>query len=808
MIRNYFKIALRNLTKNKVFTLINVFGLFIGLTAFLLITAYVNFERGYDQFHPDANRIYRVVTDNVVNGVTGARDAMSFSPLGKAMKEELPEVESYTVNMQLFEDLIFQKGDELIKESKVLAADPSFLELFPYKVLHGSLENALRDPRSLILTRTSALRLFNEENPTGRTIVGLGIHNGTYKVTAVLEDIPENTHFRFETIVSFKTIEDRAIEDGWGGYNYYTYVKLKSGISMNQVQDKMLLFSEKYLPENVTLQFTLQPMTDIHLTSGFTYEPQPTGNARTVNFLFTIAIFIITIAWVNYINLSTARAMDRAKEVGLRKVVGASKSQLVRQFLIEALMINIFGAILALTAVQLLGPTFNNLTGKTLIQDVWLNDSILKNLGWLTLGGSFLSGFYPALVLSSFKPVVVLKGKMRNSKSGLLLRKGLVIFQFVASLILIAGTAIVYMQIDYMKNRDLGVDLNQVMALHIPAHDDDQLPAYIEKYQTIKNELLRDPRITSFGISSSLPGGGRNAIASTSGGVSIVGETLVDQSTYYITRVDEGLIPTLNVKLLAGRNFIKDRATDSLSVVVNEAALTKMGYPDVESVIGKKLRFGPEDSESRFNIIGVVANYNRRSLRDDFEPTVYRTGYNTFITNLALKVAVENLNETISTVESVWSRQFPETPFEYNFLDSQFNDAYKEDQQFGGIFSAFSLLAIVIAGLGLFGLSSFVAVQRAKEISVRKVLGASISGIVQLLFKDFVKLILLAFLLGSPLVYFIMNSWLDNYAFRIGLPIWILPLAGITLLFITFLTVGFQTIRAATANPATSLRHE
>jgi len=799
---------MRNLTKNKVFTLINVFGLFIGLTAFLLIYSYVNFEKNYDKFHPDSDSIYRVITENVVNGVVGARDAMSFSPLGKAMMDELPEVETFTTSMKLFEDLIFQKGDELIKESNVVAADERFLNLFPYKLLHGNLEHALDDPYSLVLTKRSAMRLFNEENPTGRTITGYGIHNGTFKVTAVLEDIPDNTHYKFEILLSFKTIEARAIEDGWGGYNYYTYVKLKEGIDAGQVQAKMFTFSDKYLVPESTLGFTLQPMLGIHLTSGITYEPQPTGNAKTLSFLFIVALFIITIAWVNYINLSTARAMDRAKEVGLRKVVGATRGQLIGQFIAESLLINLFGAILALTAVQLLAPFFNNLMESALIQDVWINLSVIKILTLLTVGGSLLSGFYPALVLSSFKPVAVLKGKLRNSKNGLLMRKGLVVFQIIASLILIVGTAIVYLQIDYMKSRDIGVDLNQVMALQVPSHEEGELELYVEKYKTLQNELMRNPNITAFGVISSIPGGGTGAIASTSGGVSIVGETLVDQSTYYITEVDEGAFSTLGIKLLVGRNFIKDRATDSLSIIVNETALKKMGYPDIESAIDKKLQFGTGDNSRRFNIVGVVRDYNRRSLREDIEPMCFLRGYNTFISNIALKVAVDSMEETIAEVESHWARQFPETPFEYKFLDSNFNQAYREDQRFGSLFSAFSLLAIFIAALGLFGLSSFMAIQRAKEISVRKVLGASVIGIVRLLFQDFLKLTILAFLLGSPLVYFIMNNWLDNYAFRIDLPFWTLPVGGLLLLLITFLTVGYQTHRAATANPANTLRHE
>ncbi len=808
MIKNYFKIAVRNLFKNKVFTLINTFGLFIGLTAFLLIYSYVDFERGYDKFHSDADRIYRVITDNIVNGVNGARDAMSFSPLGKAMYDELPEVELYTTSMQMFEDLIFQKGDELLKETEVTAADERFLDMFPYKLIYGNKETALTEPNSLVLTQSAARRLFGEENPTGRTLQGRGIHDGSFKITGVIEDIPGNTHYKFDILMSFKTIEDRAIADGWNGYNFYTYVKLKPGTKVNTVQAKLPAFSDKYLDPTSTLEFTMQPLTDIHLTSGITYEPEATGNARTVGFLFVIALFIIAIAWVNYINLSTARSMDRAKEVGLRKVVGARRGQLIRQFMTESLLINIIGGILALTAVQLFGPSFNNLTGKELIQNVWVSEKIVLILILLILGGSFLSGIYPALVLSSFKPVSILKGKLRNSKSGLLLRRGLVVFQFIASLILIAGTAIVFLQIQYMKDKDLGIDLDQIVALQVPASDEELAQMRYEKYRTLENELLRSPNIMSFGTSSSIPGGGRSVIASTSGGMSIVGETLVDQSTYYITNIDEGFFPTMGVKLLAGRNFERDRATDSLSVIINEAALVKMGYPDVESAVGKKLRFGREDSQRLFNIIGVVSNYNRRSLKDDIEPTSYLMGYDSFLMYITLKVSTSDLDQTISEIERQWTAQFPDTPFEYNFLDSQFNEAYKEDQQFGSIFTSFSILAIAIAGLGLFGLASFVAAQRAKEISVRKVLGASIPGIVSLLFKDFFKLIVLAFLIGSPLVYIIMNGWLDNYAFRIDLPIWILPIAGGLLLLIAFLTVGFQTFKAATANPAQTLRHE
>lgn len=808
MIKNYLKTAFRSLVKNKVFTLINIFGLFVGLTAFLLIYSYVSFEKSYDRYHTDADRIYRMVTDNVVNGVTGARDAMSFSPLGKAMKEELPEVEQYTTTMKLYEDLVFKKGDELINETGVVAADERFLDIFSYPLIHSE-KDPFKNPNSLILTRSGALRLFGIENPVGQTIDVLGIHRGSYKVTAVLDDIPGNTHYKFDIMISFATIQDRADEDGWRGYNFYTYVKLNEEADKEAVQAKLMSFPRKYLREGLTLQFTMQPFTDIHLTSGFTYEPEASGNSKTVNFLLIIAVFIIVIAWVNYINLSTAKAMDRAREVGLRKVVGAGKGQLVTQFMMESLFINVLAAILALTAVQVLGPLYNNLLGKDLVSFVWTNSSLLTLLIAITLAGTFLSGFYPSLVLSSFRPITVLKGKLRNSRSGLILRKSLVVFQFVSSLILIAGTAIVYMQIEYMKNRDLGVSIDQVLSLKVPAHEPEDSSLYDQKYDRLRAELNRNPTIQELATASSIPGGGRSNIASAGGGISIVGETLVDNSTIYITTIDERFFPTLGVNMIAGRNYTDNWAAEETNVIINEALLDKMGFAEgPEAALNKRLRLGDESSDRIYNIIGVAANYNRRSLKDEIEPTAYFVGYDSFMTNIVIKLSSEDLNATLKYVEANWLKVFPEVPFEYNFMDQKFEEAYREDQQFGSLFGVFSILAMAIAGLGLFGLSSFIALQRSKEIGVRKVLGASVPNIVRLISKDFLNLVLVAFLLGSPLVYFIMDNWLNNYAFRIDLPVWVLPVAGITLLFITFLTVGYQTARAARANPVDTLRSE
>ncbi len=808
MIQNYIKIALRSLVKNKAFTLINIFGLFLGLTAFLLIYAYVSFEQSYDEFHTDSDRIYRVVTWNVANEAEPVKDAMSFNPIGLAMLDEVAGVEQYTTTMKLNESLVFKKGDNLINETGVLAADEGFLDIFSYPLLYGD-ERPLKDPRSLVLTRTAAIRLFGEENVVGQIMVVKGIHAGNYKVTGIIDDHPDNTHYKFEVIISFKTIEDRARADGWRGYTFYTYIRLEEGSSQDQIEAQLPALKSKNLPPKLALAFHIQPLTAIHLESDYTYEAEPSGNARTVGFLLVIALFIIVIAWVNYINLSTAKAMDRAKEVGLRKVVGAGRWQLIIQFLLESVFINLIAAILALTAVQLIGPVYNNLLDRKLIYSIWESQQLIQLLLSIAVIGALFSGFYPAFVLSSFKPITALKGKLRNSTQGILLRKGLVVFQFIASLVLIAGTAIVYQQIRYMKNRDLGIDIDQVVAFKLQPNYSADARVNQQKYEVLRAELDRMATVEGVASASSIPGGGRNNIAGSSGGLSLVGKTQVNFYNNYSIKTEQDYFPTKDVALIAGRNFVKDTPSRWRYAVVNEALLRHLGFEgSPEEAIGEKLRFGPENSTRMKTIIGVVSDFNRRSLKDDIEPTVFHHGYDYFTSHVVMRISPENMSGTLKKAGEEWSVLFPDTPFEYNFLDEAFDAAYQEDQQFGSIFGAFSLLAMAIAGLGLFGLSSFIAIQRSKEIGVRKVLGASVSNIVKLISREFLIMLLFAFILGSPLVYLIMESWLSNYAFRIDMPLWTLPVSGLALLLITFVTVGYQTARAARANPIDTLRWE
>ncbi|MEQ9424697.1 MAG: ABC transporter permease [Cyclobacteriaceae bacterium] len=806
MLKNYFKVAIRNLFKNKAFSVINIAGLAIGLTGFTLIYMYVTFELSYDKFHDDSDRIYRVVTDQVVEADVLTRDAMSFAPEGRALMDELPEIEAFTTTQKMWGNFNLRVGDQLFTEKAVVAADTNFLKLFNYPVIKGDASDPLREPDKMILTESTARKYFGNENPLGKLVHVYSGLDKSFQVVGIIEDVPQNTHYKFDMLISFESIRERWENDAWGGYNYYTFIKVAEGINIDALRAKMWALAPKYLNEETTLVFTPQKMEDIHLYSNLTFEPEVHGNMRTVYFLSIISIFIIIIAWVNYINLSTAKAMDRAKEVGLRKVVGAQKFQLVKQFLIESLLLNFVSAVLALTAIQILAPFFNTLVERQIILNVWSDAALLITMSVLFLVGTILSGFYPAMVLSSFKPVAVLRGKLRTSFKGIMLRKGLVIFQFCTSLALIAGTMIVYLQLDYMRNRDIGINIDQVVAVTEPRiAPDDSLG--LRKIETFQNQIRQLPPVASIGVTSSIPGGGSSDISSFSGGLRLDGEAESDRSTYYVIVTDEKFAEVVDLKLLAGRNFIKGMASDTSAVIINETVMKRLGFQNPEDAIDHYVQIGNNEDAERQPIIGVFSDFNRQTLRNATEPILFfrntwgTAGYQTArITG--------NIRETMAEIENIWFDIFPNTPFEYIFLDDKFDIAYKSDRTFGQIFSIFAVLAIVIACLGLFGLSSFIAVQKTKEIGVRKVLGATVPSILFLLSSGFLQLIGYGLIIGIPLVYFGMNQWLDNYAFRINFPWWVFALAAITLVIITLITVSYQTLKAALANPSKALRYE
>lgn len=804
MFGNYFKISIRNLVKHKTYTFINIIGLAVGLGAFLLIRQYISYEKSYDRYFENARQVYRLTTDQVVDGVLGTRDAMSFYPSGKALTDELPEVMGSTATRK-YGQVTFKNGENLINEKGVIAADSNYLDIFPYKLIHGSREEQLREPNTLVLTESKAKMYFGDENPVGRTIHVYSGHDKTFKVTGVIEDSPQNTHYRFDILMSISTIQERLDRDAWNGFNYYTYLKLSRDVDLEKIQSLLPDLSKKYIGEESSLRFNIQPVTDIHLYSDFTFEPEAHGNAKSVNFLTIISIFILLIAWVNYINLSTARAVDRAKEVGLRKVIGARRVQLISQFLLESFMINLMGALLALLFAQLILPYFNDLVGKQVVENVWNHPDFLLNLAFFFLLGTCISGFYPALVLSGFKPVAVLKGKFRNSVRGVVLRKGLVVVQFTASFILIAGTFIVYMQVQYMQSRDIGMRTDQVIGFSNPRATTDQ-EAHSEKKKTFLEELRKHNAILGAARMSNLPGGGSSDVNSSSGGVKIAGITERLEATTYLQSIDENVLDLLEMQLLFGRNFLRNSEADSNAVIVNEAFIERFGLPVTGDLINEKLQFGKDPENTKYPVVGIVKDVNRSSLKSEVEPTVYMIWSDPG--NTVVKFSSDNIEAGLTHVEQTWNRFFPTESLNYTFLDDRYARLYEADKRFGSVFAVFSIFALFVASLGLFGLASFLAMQRTKEVGVRKVLGASVPQIIGIFYKDFLILIGISALAGGAITYFGISFWLSNYATRIDFPWFVIGLATVILIVFAFMTVGYQTYRVAILNPARTLKYE
>ncbi len=804
MFQNYLKIGFRNLAKHQLYTIIHILGLALGLAAFLLINQYTDFEKSYDNFHFQPNQLHRLTTDNVVEDVIKVRDAMSFAPSGKALQDDLPEVIGATTTFK--RRLIFRKDGQPVEERGVIAVDSNFLNLFNYNLLAGNKTELLNEPYTMVLTQKQAKKYFGNANPIGQTIEVLGNFNRPFKVTGLLEDIPDNTHYKFDILLSLKSYAERTQQDGWNGYNYYTYLRLSEKANLKEIKPKLPALTKKYLGDETKLVFNIQPVKEIHLHSDYTYEPAIHGSARSVYFLDIISIFILLIAWINYINLSTARATERAKEVGLRKVVGAQKSQLMGQFFTESLLINIFGGIVAIGIAQLALPYFNDLVGKTILTEVWQNGDFLKKLGFFCLLGTLITGVYPALVLSSFKPIGVLKGAFSRTKQGTLLRKGLVIFQFTASLVLIAATVIVYQQIRYMTNVDMGINTEKVIGFNnafMPNLTDEE---YESRYTAFMEEVSKQNGITKVASISSLPGGGSSEIGSTSGGFKIVGKTEVVEGTIYRNRMNDRLADALDIQLIAGRHFDRNRAEDTTAFIMNMALVKLLGISDANSVIDQYFQFGRDNQGDKIKIVGVIKDYNRSSLKSTVEPTLF--SHQMVNSNTVVRLSGNELTSQIGNIQGVWNQFYPDAPFNYAFLEERFDKLYKEDKKFGFLFGNFAILAIIVAILGLFGLASYMSLQRTKEIGVRKVLGATTTNIILLFFKDFVWLILIAVLIGIPLIYWSMNDWLNGYAYRISFPWWVILIAMILVTLLAFITVSWQTFKVAALNPAQTIKHE
>ena len=793
MFKNYFKIAFRNLWRHKTFSFINILGLTVGLTACFLIFLFVSFEMSYDSFHSKSDRIYRLVTDlkTPSDDMHIPVTAWAFAP---KIKSELPEVEAFTrVSDGSF---LVKRGNLKFQEDKMLFADSSLFNVFDFKLIQGNPQTVLKDPFSIVLSETAANKYFGKEDPIGKILL-FSSDNTPATVTGIMKDIPENSQIQTNFLVSMSTFTQnirKGVDASWGNFGAITYLLLKQGTSASALEKKFPGFLNNWIgkdmdKEQMHYTFFLEPLRDVYLYS--TRNGATSGNIKNVYIFSLIAIFILLIACFNFVNLTTARASERAKEVGVRKVAGATKNQLAGQFIGESVLLCLIAFLLSLGFSALFLPLFNQLSGKIISPDIFSDFGNIGILLLLSVGIGLVAGSYPALVLSSFKPIVVLKGRFTTGMKGVLLRKGLVVAQFTISIALIIGTIIVYSQMQFMRNQDLGFNKDQMMILTISGD-----PAR----EAFKQSLTSLPDVKSVSLSSSAPSLGNNAayseVENKNGDLQVGTLALYD--------VDVDFIPQYKMKLIAGRNFSKNFPSDtSQSMIINEATVKMFGYSSADQIIGKRFKQWGREGK----IIGVVKNFHFNSLQESIEPLSMRME-NRSQDLVNINIASANMPKTIAVIESKWKEMIPGRPFSYQFLDEAFNKQYVNEDRFGKLFFNFSILAILISCLGLLGLSSYSTLQRTKEIGVRKILGASVSNITTLLSKEFVKLVLIALVIASPIAYWGMHTWLQSFAYRINIHWWVFMVAGLIALFIALFTVSFQAIKAAIANPVKSLRTE
>ncbi|GAB3758287.1 ABC transporter permease [Spirosoma pomorum] len=803
MLRNYFKIAFRNLRKQRGFTFINIVGLAVGLSCCLLLVLYVNDELSYDRYNVKANRIYRINTDARFGGRTVAL-AVTPDPLGPTLKQDYPQVEQFVRLHHRGTWLVKRAGlSTAISEDNVMFADSTLFDVFTLPLIAGDPKRALAAPNTVVISESAAKRHFGNQQPMGKTML---LGDQPYKITGLMHDMPTNAHFRADIFPTM--LNDDYQWGNWLSTNHYTYVVLKPGIDPSSFRQYLDAVVEKYggpvLKKELGItmnQFRqsgnhfrlwMMPLTDLHLYSKQSVEIAAPGDIQYVYIFSAVALIILLIACVNFMNLATAQSAKRATEIGIRKVLGSERAQLVGQFMTESVLTTMFALALALLLVYIALPLFNEVAAKTLRWSTLLTPGWLAILVILPITVGILAGSYPALFLSAFQPIQVLKGNRRVGNRGLSLRSGLVVFQFAISVLLIIGTLVVYRQLNYIRTRNIGFDRSHVLTVNTNGSRQDE---------TFRQEVLKLPGVESGTLSGFLP------VPSDRSDRPLfpVGET--DQRKAVSAQcwtVDYDYVKTLGMQIRQGRNFSRSFGADSSEIIINEAAVKLLGF---QHPIGQRVDvFQGTDQRKTFTVVGVLQNFNYESLRQQVGAVAFFLGQDPGAVSFRINVA--NVPGLLTQLEGTWQKLMPGQPFSYQFMDDQFDRMYRVEQRIGMLTLTFSILAIFIACLGLFGLATFTAEQRTKEIGVRKVLGASVFSIVGLLSKDFLKLVLVALILASPIAYYAMHRWLQDFAYRVDISWWVFGLAGLLAIGIALLTVSFQSIKAALLNPVKSLRSE
>ncbi len=805
MIRNYFKIAFRNLLRNKGFTFINITGLAVGMAATLLIFQYVAFERSYDRFHEKSDRIFRVKAERYEKKVLSTEWAGGPFAVGNHLKGAFQEVEAYA-KVYVRNKLLLEANNRKYKVQQGAFVTPSFFSVFSYSLLTGDAKTALTEPNVGVISASLAKRLFGSKNPVGQVITIE--REFPIRVTGVYQDFPRNSHLEADYLMSFSTFQrlanpknepDKNFDNAWNWDGCLTYLLLRPGVNPEKLEAKFPAFLQKNGQTDPKtgsgLALRLQPLSDIHLYSHFMMEASANGDGNSVYVLLCVAFFIIAIAWINYINLATARAIGRAKEVGVRKAVGSYRSQLIGQFLIESALLNFLAVVVAFAGIVVALPVFNRFTDQQLTYSFVWSARFWRGFGTMYVLGTLLSGAYPAFVLSGFNPVAVLKNGVSAFKEGVFLRKSLVVIQFSASVFLLVGTITVFRQLQFMRSQNLGIDIAQTLVLDKPMNDS----ARVNQTKAFKAYLLHQSVVKSVAVSGTIPG---EKVEFNAGGIRLAGTPEETGKQYRVIGVDYDFIDSFGMKILAGRNF-DTKLGEKDAVVFNRTGVKQLGFDSPEKALGQKINFWGDI----LTIVGVVDDFHQQSLREAYEPLILRLdpGVNG---QLSIKIADGNPSRALSVVKQAWARYFPTDPFEYAFLNERYDKQYRADERFGQVFGFFTLLAVLVACLGLLGLATFMTEQRTKEIGVRKVLGASVSNIVALLSKDFLTLVFVAIVIASPIAWYAMHRWLQGFAYKITIAWWVFALAGLLAVGIALLTVSFQSIKAALMNPVKSLRSE
>ena len=798
MFKNYLKVALRTLKRYKAYSFINIAGLAIGLACCLLILLYVQYEHSFDRYHENADQIYRVVEELDFFG-NKSHMAITPAPFAPAMKNELPEVRDAVRFMKgNFSEgkVLVTYGADNYYEDKWYFADHSVFEVFTFPLIKGDPKSALKEPFTVVISEEKARKYFGDKDPVGKTLTLNDRYSQlNFTVRGVLREIPKNSHFRFDFIASFATMEERFPEwvQNWFNHMYYTYLLLDENSGPEALERKFPDFITKHAGKQAgaALKPHLQPLTSIHLHSHLDMEIEANNDALYVYIFAAVALFILMIACINFMNLATARSAYRTREIGIRKIVGARRYQLVRQFLGESVLFSSIALPLAVVMMELLLPAFCAFTDRELGFDYLNNWPVLFILIGIALVVGMVSGIYPALFLSAFEPIRALKGKSRSGSRGSSLRKGLIVFQFAVSIILIIATGIIFSQVSYIRTTNLGFNKDQVMVLNIK---DKELRT---RYEALKAELSKNPSVLNVTASSGIPGRVAHHWYFSTEGL----QEKKDRPSMWVLMVDHDFIKTLGMEIVDGRDFSRSFTTDEKeAIILNESAVKKYGWG---SPLGRNIKTENKDGY----VVGVMKDFHFKSFYQQIEPVMIYISPRYF-EFMSIRVAADNIPETMAFIKKAWKELAPNHPLDYFFLDDDFDKVYRQEERTGQIFGYFSILAIFVACLGLFGLAAFTAEQRTKEIGIRKVLGATTSNIVALLNKEFIKWVLVANLIAWPMAYYVMSRWLQSFAYRTSVGPGIFVFSAAAALLIAILTVSSHAIKAAVANPVKTLRYE